>query len=71
MAKVRYSGGGNWTIGPYAYVHYGAEAVNRPYTNEANWPNRIRGIVFALATEKEIYDLVLTIFDDAGHIEVK
>ena len=70
MAKVLYSGGGDWMIGPYAYVSYGfaeeAWFVNKP----ENWPDRLLDTTWPLATEQQIHALIKSIWF-ARVIEVK
>ena len=79
MAKVLYTGGKDWIIGPHAYAYYGEGSPLAVY--KSKWPWRLQKVIksptttaidvdWPEATRREIHYLIECIFLATG-IEVK
>ena len=68
MAKVFYSGYGDWTIGDKAFITHPTR--QNEWLDVEYWPIGPKRDTYPLATEKDIHILIFNIFDSLS-IEVK
>ena len=62
VVVIQYTGGGDWIINQdYAYIRYGKEK-GVWFRHKEDWPDRIKETHWPRATQKEIRELIITIF---------